>query len=174
MFSFIKNLFANKTYPVKSIHSFSANKLNGQELDFSSLKGKKLMIVNTASKCGLTPQYEKLQALYEKYSNQNFEIIGFPANNFLWQEPGSNADISSFCELNYGVSFTMMEKISVMGKDKHPIYKFLTQKSENGVLSSAVKWNFQKFLLNENGEVVKAIAPNIAPDSQEIISWIEG
>jgi glutathione peroxidase len=174
MLCFLKKIFGqNETNPVKSIHSLSATKLNGEKLDFSVLKGKKLIIVNTASKCGLTPQYEKLEALYQKYKDKNLEIIGFPANNFLWQEPGSNNDIAEFCQINYGVTFTMMEKISVKGNNLHPIYNFLTKKSENGVLSSTVKWNFQKFLVNENGEVVKSIAPNMQPDCHEIVHWLE-
>jgi glutathione peroxidase len=163
-----------KFYPKGSIHSFVVKNLQGNDFDFSTLKGKKIMVVNTASKCGLTPQYEKLQKIYEKYKNQNFEIIGFPANNFLWQEPGSASDIENFCSVNYGVTFPMMEKISVKGKNMHPIYEFLTKKSKNGVKDTSVKWNFQKFLLNENGEFEKVISPNTQPDDRSITAWIEG
>lgn len=163
-----------KFYPKGSIHSFVVKNLQGNDFDFSTLKGKKIMVVNTASKCGLTPQYEKLQKIYEKYKNQNFEIIGFPANNFLWQEPGSASDIENFCSVNYGVTFPMMEKISVKGKNMHPIYEFLTKKSKNGVKDTSVKWNFQKFLLNENGELEKVISPNTQPDDRRITAWIEG
>ena len=172
IFSFLKK--DTKTYPKGSIHSFIVTDLKGNQFDFSTLKGKKIMVVNTASKCGLTPQYEKLQKIYEKYKNQNFEIIGFPANNFLWQEPGSALDIESFCSINYGVTFPMMEKISVKGKNMHPIYEFLTKKSKNGVKDAAVKWNFQKFLLNENGELEKVISPSTQPDDRSITAWIEG
>ena len=172
IFSFLKK--DTKTYPKGSIHSFIVTDLKGNQFDFSTLKGKKIMVVNTASKCGLTPQYEKLQKIYDKYKNQNFEIIGFPANNFLWQEPGSAADIESFCSINYGVTFPMMEKISVKGKNMHPIYEFLTKKSKNGVKDAAVKWNFQKFLLNENGELEKVISPKTQPDDRSITAWIEG
>lgn len=164
----------SKSYPKGSIHSFVVKNLQGKDFDFSTLKGKKLMVVNTASKCGLTPQYEKLQQLYEKYQSENFEIIGFPANNFLWQEPGDSNDIENFCSLNYGVTFLMMEKISVKGINVHPVYQFLTKKSKNGVTNSSVKWNFQKYLLNENGELEKVILPKIEPDDESIISWIEG
>lgn len=172
IFSFLKK--DTKTYPKGSIHSFIVTDLKGNQFDFSTLKGKKIMVVNTASKCGLTPQYEKLQKIYEKYKNQNFEIIGFPANNFLWQEPGSASDIESFCSVNYGVTFPMMEKISVKGKNMHPIYEFLTKKSKNGVKDTSVKWNFQKFLLNENGELEKVISPKTQPDDRSIKAWIEG
>ena len=172
IFSFFKK--DTKSYPKGSIHSFIVTDLRGNPFDFSSLKGKKIMVVNTASKCGLTPQYEKLQKIYEKYKNQNFEIIGFPANNFLWQEPGSSNDIQEFCSVNYGVTFPMMEKISVKGSSMHPIYEFLTKKSKNGVKDSSVKWNFQKYLLNENGELEKVISPNTQPDDRSITAWIEG
>jgi glutathione peroxidase len=163
-----------KSYPVGSIHSFVVKSLQGNDFNFSTLEGKKVMIVNTASKCGLTPQYEKLQQLYDKYKSENFEIIGFPANNFLWQEPGNANDIQEFCSINYGVTFPMMEKISVKGKNMHPIYEFLTRKSKNGVMNSSVKWNFQKYLLNENGELEKVISPKTQPDDRSIVDWIEG
>jgi glutathione peroxidase len=132
------------------------------------------MVVNTASRCGLTPQYEKLEALYQKYQNSNFVIVGFPANNFMGQEPGSNEEISAFCKKNYGVSFSMMEKISVKGSDMHPLYHFLTEKSRNGLEDNSVQWNFQKYLIDENGYLVKVISPRTSPDDKEIISWIEG
>lgn len=130
------------------------------------------MVVNTASKCGLTPQYEILEKIYRQYKGRNFIIIGFPANNFMNQEPGSNAEIIDFCTQNYGVSFPMMAKISVKGSDIHPLYKWLTKKSENGVVDADVTWNFQKFLIDEEGRVVKSISPREKPDSDEIINWI--
>ena len=162
-----------KSYPKGSIHSFVVKDLQGNDFDFSFLKGKKVMIVNTASKCGLTPQYEKLQEIYEQYKTQNFEIIGFPANNFLWQEPGNSNDIQEFCTVNYGVTFPMMKKISVKGKNMHPVYQFLTKKSKNGVKDAPVKWNFQKYLLNENGELEKVISSKTQPNDTSITDWIE-
>ena len=131
------------------------------------------MVVNTASKCGLTPQYKGLEALYNKYKDKNFIIIGFPANDFMSQEPGTNEEIASFCSKNYGVSFPMMAKISVKGKDMHPIYTFLTSGNENGLEDNQVKWNFQKYLLNEEGFLEKVISPSTEPDDEEIVRWIE-
>ncbi len=176
IFSFILTLSISMAIAQEntSIHQFKVETLAGESFDFSSLEGKKVMVVNTASKCGLTPQYEKLQALYEKYQDQDFVIVGFPANNFMRQEPGSNEEIASFCQKNYGVSFPMMAKISVKGDDMHPIYQFLTQQTQNGVEDSKVKWNFQKYLLNEKGELVKVISPRTSPMDEEIVNWIEG
>ena len=162
----------NNSQLPKSIHSFNVQDIYGNEFDFKSLKGKKVMIVNTASKCGLTYQYENLEKLYKEYKNDNFIIIGFPANNFLWQEPGSNEKIATFCKENYGVSFPMMGKVSVKGSGMHPIYKFLTRKSENGVIDSSVSWNFQKYLIDEKGFIVKVISPRTKPDDQTVIDWI--
>ncbi len=157
-----------------NIYDFKVKNLSGGEFDFSTLKGKKIMIVNTASKCGLTPQYEGLQEIYEKYKDQNFVIIGFPANDFMSQEPGSNEEIAEFCQINYGVTFPMMAKISVKGNEMAPIYKFLTQESLNGFADSKVEWNFQKYLLNENGQLEKIVGPRIVPTDKEITDWIEG
>ena len=134
-----------------TIYQFKVTNLEGENFDFSTLEGKKIMIVNTASKCGLTPQYKKLQALYEKYVKEDFVIVGFPANNFLFQEPGTDEEIAVFCEKNYGVTFPMMGKISVKGKNMHPVYQFLTDESKNGVISTSVSWNFQKYLINPDG-----------------------
>ena len=156
-----------------TIYQFKVTNLEGEEFDFSTLKGKKIMIVNTASKCGLTPQYEKLQALYEKYGSENFVIVGFPANNFLFQEPGTDEEIAVFCEKNYGVTFPMMSKISVKGKNMHPVYQFLTNESKNGVISSSVSWNFQKYLINPDGRLAKVISPRTQPDDPTVISWLE-
>ncbi len=161
------------TQETKSLHDFKVEALDGSEFDFASLKGKKVMVVNTASKCGLTPQYEQLQALYEEYKDDNFVIVGFPANNFLWQEPGSNDEIAAFCQKNYGVSFPMMAKISVKGGDKHPVYEYLTTKTQNGYKDSKVKWNFQKYLINENGMVEKIIAPKTLPTDASVKDWIK-
>jgi len=157
----------------ENIYQFKVSDLYGSEFDFSSLKGKKLMVVNTASECGLTPQYADLQKLYDKYKDQNFVIVGFPANNFGGQEPGSNAEIATFCKENYGVTFPMMSKISVKGDDKHQVYQFLTEKSKNGLRDSEVSWNFQKYLIDENGELAMVIEPKTLPTDEAITSWIE-
>ena len=156
----------------QSIHQFTVQNIEGKDFSFSSLKGKKIMVVNTASKCGLTPQYEQLEGLYEQFKDSNFVIIGFPANNFMSQEPGTNEEIVEFCQKNYGVSFPMMSKISVKGNDMHEVYKFLTEKSLNGLEDSSVKWNFQKYLLNEEGKLEKVIDPRTLPNDPEIIKWI--
>ena len=158
----------------ETIYQFKVEDLDGNAFDFSTLKGKKILVVNTASECGLTPQYEQLQAIYEKYKDKNFVIVGFPANNFGAQEPGSNSEIATFCQQNYGVSFPMMAKISVKGGDMHPVYKFLTQKTKNGLEDSEVQWNFQKYLINENGELAKVVSPRVLPTDAEITNWIEG
>ena len=170
-----ENTVAQIQEPVKkeTIYQFKVKDLNGDEFNFADLKGKKIMIVNTASKCGLTPQYEALQALYTKYKDQDFVIVGFPANNFLRQEPGSDKEIAAFCSENYGVTFPMMSKISVKGKDMDEVYQFLTQKDKNGFKDSKVKWNFQKYLINEKGELVNVIKPRTMPDDEAVISWIE-
>ena len=165
---FLLSVMAN----AQSIHQFTAQNIEGKDFSFSSLKGKKIMVVNTASKCGLTPQYEQLEGLYEQFKDSNFVIIGFPANNFMSQEPGTNEEIVEFCQKNYGVSFPMMSKISVKGSDMHEVYKFLTEKSLNGLEDSSVKWNFQKYLLNEEGKLEKVIDPRTRPNDPEIIKWI--
>jgi len=158
----------------KVLYDFKATSLDGQAFDLSSLKGKKVMVVNTASKCGLTPQYAKLEKLYEQYKDRNFVIIGFPANNFASQEPGTNSEIKAFCTKNYGVTFPMMSKISVKGTDIDPLYNWLTSKAENGVLDAPVQWNFQKFLINEKGQLADVAWPKELPDEEKIIKWIEG
>jgi len=157
----------------EEIYQFQVTDLYGDDFDFSDLKGKKIMVVNTASECGLTPQYEALQKLYDTYKDKNFVIVGFPANNFGGQEPGSDAQIAAFCKENYGVSFPMMSKISVKGGDMHEVYHFLTEKDKNGLQDSEVAWNFQKYLLNEQGQLEKVIAPNTLPTDTEIVNWIE-
>ncbi len=169
-----KNLASTSTMERASIHQFKVQDLEGNDFDFSTLKGKKIMVVNTASKCGLTPQYKDLQAIYDKYKNDNFIIIGFPANDFMSQEPGTNDEIATFCERNYGVSFPMMNKITVKGKEMHPVYQFLTQKAKNGVADSEVEWNFQKYLLNEEGQLDMIISPRTLPTDEKITNWIEG
>lgn len=157
-----------------SIHHLSAvNLLDGAEIPMSKYSGKVMLIVNTASKCGLTPQYKDLQALHEKYASKGLAIIGFPSNDFLNQEPGSAEKIASFCSKNYGVTFDMYEKVNVKGKSKHPIYKFLTEKSENGVMDSSVKWNFQKYLLDKEGRVVGLYSPRQNVQDAQFIQKVE-
>ena len=156
-------------FEASSIHQFKVAALDGGTIDFVSFKGKKILVVNTASKCGYTPQYKDLEALYEKYKDK-LVIVGFPANNFAWQEPGSNAEIKDFCEKNYGVTFPMAAKISVKGKNMAPIYHWLTHKEENGVMDATISWNFNKFLLDENGKLMEHFSSNVKPMSEEIVS----
>lgn len=162
-----------KGQPTSSIHQFTANSIEGKSIDLKEFKGKKIIIVNTASECGLTPQFRELQGVYDTYKDKGLIIIGFPTNNFAHQDPGTNTEIKSFCQRNYGVTFLMMEKISVKGETMHPIYKWLTGKSLNGVMSSSVKWNFQKYLIDENGFLVKVVSPWKKPNCRKIINWIE-
>jgi glutathione peroxidase len=157
----------------KTIYDFKATTIDGEPFDMNTLKGKKVLVVNVASKCGYTPQYAQLEELYQKYSSKDFVIIGFPANNFMGQEPGTNAEIKEFCSSKYNVTFPMMSKISVKGKDMDPLYKWLTSKDQNGVIDAPVKWNFQKFMISENGHVVGSAAPGDKPFDDKIISWIE-
>ena len=169
----MENLQAQNNADNQTIYQFTVEDINGKPFALADLKGKKVMIVNTASKCGLTPQYKELEALYQQYKDRDFIIIGFPANNFLGQEPGSNEQIASFCSTNYGVTFPMMSKISVKGKNMYPLYQFLTQKSKNGVEDSKVKWNFQKYLIGRDGKLEKVIDPKTLPSSDEVKQWIE-
>ena len=157
----------------KSFYDFAVKTIDGKEFSLSSLKGKKVLVVNVASKCGLTPQYAQLEKLYEKYKDKDFVIIGFPANNFMGQEPGSNEDIAQFCSLNYGVTFPMMAKISVKGKEIAPLYQWLTEKKLNGKEDASVQWNFQKFMIDENGNWVGFASPKESPFSEKIVTWIE-
>ena len=160
------------TMTTENVYQFKVTDLEENEFDFASLRGKKVMIVNTASKCGLTPQYKDLQALYEEYKDRGLVIIGFPANDFMSQEPGTNEEIGAFCQKNYGVTFPMMGKIAVKGNEMAPIYKFLTQKAKNGLQDSEVEWNFQKYLINEKGELEKVISPRTKPNDKEILDWL--
>ena len=177
IFLFLMGIMLGKAQTKKqmndqTIYQFEVEDITGKAFPLSNLQGKKVMIVNTASKCGLTPQYKELEALYQQYKDKDFIIIGFPANNFLKQEPGTNEEIASFCQVNYGVSFPMMSKISVKGKDMHLLYQFLTQKSKNGVMDSKVSWNFQKYLIGKDGHLEKVIAPKTLPNDAEVIEWI--
>jgi glutathione peroxidase len=156
----------------QSIHSFIVKGLDGKQIDFASFKGKKILVVNTASKCGYTPQYESLEKVYEQYKNK-LVIIGFPCNQFGGQEPGSNEEIAAFCKKNYGVTFPLADKIDVKGATMAPIYQWLTQKSKNGVVDANISWNFNKFLLDENGKMIAYFPSNVKPDSEEILSRVK-
>lgn len=168
-------LFLNNFSPMSvntDFYSFSIEGIDGKNIDFSEFKGKKILVVNVASACGFTPQYAGLQELYEKY-NDRLVVIGFPCNDFFSQEKGTNEEIATFCSANYGVTFPMTTKIKIKGKEQHPIYAWLTQKSLNGVQDSKVKWNFHKFLINADGSLYKDLPSSVKPSDQEIIEWIE-
>ncbi len=154
-----------------SIYDFKVPGLDGNQIDFAGYKGKKIMIVNTASFCGNTPQYKDLEALYEKYKDK-LVIIGFPANNFGAQEPGTNGEIKEFCTKNYGVTFPMAEKISVLGDDTAPLYKYLKDEAAKKGLADPVKWNFGKFLLDEQGNLIATFTPKTQPMSEEILKYL--
>jgi glutathione peroxidase len=154
-----------------SIYDFKVAGLDGTDIDFAKYKGKHILIVNTASKCGLTPQYTELEKLYEKYKDK-LVIVGFPANNFKGQEPGSNAEIKEFCAKNYGVTFPMAEKISVKGEDIHPLYKYLQEQAVAKGFADPVTWNFGKFLVNESGELEATFSPKTLPMSDEILKYL--
>jgi len=155
-----------------SIYDFKVPGLEGNTIDLSAYKGKKILIVNTASKCGLTPQYAELEQLHKKYGGK-LVVIGFPANNFGEQEPGSNAEIAEFCSRNYGVSFPMAAKVSVTGDDIHPLFRYLTEEAQKlGTEAPVIKWNFTKFLVNEEGKLVKVFSHRVTPMSEEITKWL--
>ena len=158
----------------KNLYQFEATTIDGKTFAFESLKGKKILIVNTASECALTPQFRKLQELYEEYGGDDFEIIGFPCNDFGKQEPADNDVIYDFCTKKYEVTFLMMEKISIKGDNPHPVYKWLTSSKENGVLDAKVSWNFQKFIIDKDGEVIDFVAPFKSPKNNRIIDWLKG
>lgn len=165
---FAGSLFAQKP----SFYSFKFKALDGKEYNFSQLKGKKVLIVNTASKCGYTPQYKELEELYQKFKDKNFVIIGFPANNFMGQEPGTNSEIAEFCEKNYGVTFPIMEKSSVKGNDCNPLFRWLCTKDLNGVQDYKVSWNFNKFLIDEKGNLVAHYDSRVTPLDPKILDFL--
>ena len=158
---------------VKTVHDFTMKDIDGKEVSLSQYKGKVLLIVNVASLCGNTPQYKDIEALYEKYQGKGLVVLGFPANNFMGQEPGTDSEIKSFCTKNYDVKFPMFSKISVKGDKIDPLYSYLTQKSENGVIDAPVTWNFQKFLVNKDGMVITSFDPKKKVSEQEVINAIE-
>ena len=155
-----------------SIYNFSILDIDGNEMKLEKYKGKVLLLVNVASKCGYTPQYEGLQSMYEEYKNQGFVIIGFPANNFMGQEPGSNEQIKQFCSLNYGVAFPMASKVSVKGKDQHPLFTYLTSLT-NQDFDGAIKWNFEKFLIDREGNLKRRFRSSVKPESEEFASALK-
>ncbi|HRG90459.1 MAG TPA: glutathione peroxidase [Chitinophagales bacterium] len=157
----------------KTVYDFNVKDIDGNPVSLSKYKGKVLLIVNVASMCGNTPQYKDIQALYTKYSSKGLVVLGFPANNFMGQEPGSDKDIKAFCTREYAVTFPMFSKISVKGKDIAPLYSYLTQKSENGVTDAAVTWNFQKFLVGKDGHVITSVSPKTSVNDAEVIKAIE-
>lgn len=168
LFSCILKLLLRGEEKMNEPLQFKVKNIDGEEVDLSIYKGKTVMIVNVASKCGLTPQYKGLQALYEKYQDKGFVILGFPSNDFLWQEPGSDQEIKQFCELNYKVTFPLFSKIRVKkGKDQAELYKYLTSPETNPGFDGDIEWNFQKFLINKEGKVVKRYSPRTTPEEIE-------
>lgn len=172
LFSLVMILSVSAFGQTKTFFDFTAKDIDGREVKMSQYKGKKILVVNVASECGNTPQYTELQEMYEEYGPDKFVIIGFPANNFGEQEPGSNEEIKTFCDSHYHVTFPMMSKISVTGDDIDPIYKWLTTKSENGMEDAPVTWNFQKFMINEDGHWAGTVKPKVSPKTKAIIDWI--
>jgi glutathione peroxidase len=156
-----------------SIYDFQVNSIDGQPVSLASYKGKVVLLVNVASKCGFTPQYTALEAVYEKYKDRGLVIVGIPANNFAQQEPGTNAEIKTFCTRKYNVSFPMMSKVSVKGDDQTPLYKFLTDTSTDPQFAGDIKWNFTKFLFDRNGKAVARFEPATTPDSPDVTKAIE-
>lgn len=172
LFSFLKSKTSDSNVKPESFYDLTCKTIDGEDFSFSSLKGKKVMIINVASKCGFTPQYEDIEKLYKEFGNSNFTILGFPSNDFLKQESGSEKEIKAFCQLTYGVSFPMMSKVKVRGDEKHPVYKWLTNKDKNGVMNSKVKWNFQKYLISSEGILTEIISSGEKPYSTKILDFI--
>ena len=159
------------TYP-KNIYEFNVPSIEGGTIDFSAFKGKKILVVNTASECGFTPQYDGLEKLYKEHRDK-LVVVGFPANNFGGQEPGSNEEIQQFCKLRYGVTFPLAAKVDVVGENRHPLFKWLTSKEENGVMDASIEWNFTKFLLDENGKLLASFESSLVPNSEQILSYLK-
>jgi len=162
-----------ETNPVKNVLDFSMKSIDGREIVLNQFQGKVLLLVNTASQCGFTPQFKALEGIYKRYKDQGLVILGFPANNFFGQEPGTDKEIKDFCMINYGVSFPMFSKISVRGKNIHPLYKFLVEKESNPEFAGKIAWNFTKFLVDRQGNVVARFEPKKVPDDPEVIGAIE-
>ena len=164
---------AFSAFAASSVLDFTPKSIDGQPAPLAAYKGKVIMIVNVASKCGFTPQYSALESLYQRFENQGFVILGFPANNFMSQEPGTNAEIKQFCKNKYDVTFPMFSKISVKGDDQAPLYKFLTDPGSDSVAPGDIKWNFTKFLIGRDGQIAARFEPATKPDSPEVVSAIE-
>jgi glutathione peroxidase len=164
---------AASAFGASSVHEFTLNSIDGKPAPLSAYQGKVVMIVNVASRCGFTPQYAGLEALYEKYKDRGFTILGFPANNFGGQEPGTDEEIKTFCSSKYNVTFPMYSKISVKGDDKAPLYQFLTDKQANPATGGEIQWNFTKFLVDKNGKVVARFEPKVTPESPDVTEAIE-
>ncbi len=167
-----KNTEMETTDYSKSVHIFKVPSIEGGTIDFSAFKGKKILVVNTASECGFTPQYDGLEKLYKEHRDQ-LVVVGFPANNFGGQEPGSNEEIQQFCKRRYGVTFPLAAKVDVVGENRHPLFKWLTRKEENGVMDSDIEWNFTKFLLDENGKLLASFGSSVVPNSEQILSYLK-
>jgi glutathione peroxidase len=163
----------NKELPMANLYEIEVNRITGEPVTLSAYEGKTLLIVNTASRCGFTGQYEGLQDLYETYKNRGFTVLGFPSNNFMGQEPGSNEEIASFCSVNYGVTFPMFEKIDVKGKNQHPLYTYLTSSVSNPGFAGKISWNFNKFLISADGRVIGRFGSRTSPDDKKLIAAIE-
>jgi glutathione peroxidase len=157
----------------KSVYDYTLTDIDGKAVNLGNFKGKVLILVNVASKCGLTPQYEQIESFYESWKDKNVVVLGFPANNFMGQEPGSNEEIKTFCSTKYGVTFPMFSKISVKGDDMHPLYQYLTKKELNGWHEGEVSWNFQKFLINKEGKLVKVFSPRTQVTSEEFLNGVK-
>ncbi len=169
----VLGLMSSLIFGASSVHEFTMKSIDGKPLPLANFKGKVLLVVNVASNCGYTPQYTALEALYAKYRDQGLVVVGFPANNFLGQEPGTDAEIKTFCSTKYKVTFPMYSKISVKGDDKAPLYQFLTDKSVNPSTGGEIKWNFTKFLVDRDGKVIQRFEPGVKPDSPQVLSAIE-
>lgn len=172
-YGFIFNPSPTAAPPERSMYEFTMKDIDGKDVKLDTYKGKVVMVVNVASKCGYTPQYEGLEAIYKKYKDQGFVILGFPANNFMGQEPGTEKEIKEFCSTKYGVSFPMFSKISVTGKDQHPLYTFLTSKESNPNFGGDITWNFNKFLIDRGGNIVARFATADKPESESVTAAIE-
>lgn len=168
----LKDKKMENSAPPKTIHAFKVPSIEGGTIDFKKYKGKKILVVNTASKCGYTPQYEGLEKLYKEHKDK-LVVVGFPANNFGQQEPGSDEEIQQFCKVRFGVTFPLASKVDVAGDNTHPLFKWLTTKEENGVLDAKVKWNFTKFLLDENGKLLASFESKVTPESEEILKYLK-
>jgi len=166
-------LMSAALFGASNVYEFTMNSIEGQPMPLAKFEGKVMLIVNVASKCGFTPQYEGLEAVYEKYKSQGFVIVGVPANNFMAQEPGTNEEIKTFCSTKYKVTFPLYSKVSVKGEDKAPLYQFLTDTGANPKTGGEIKWNFTKFLVDRNGKVIARFEPAVKPESPEVTTAIE-